>query len=258
MLGFITRRIKHLKQTRPKLFYAGAHDGVENARMSVADSLQALEPRIMFDAAGVATGAEVAADDVAEQQADEAIEPANLQPAAANDENATSPDTDALAEALSGFQPPAGRNEIVFIDKSVEDYQTLLSGINSEAELIFIDSNSDGLEQIANSLQNRTDIDAIHIVSHGDAGELYLGNAVLTQSSMQGEHADELNSIKSSLSESADILIYGCNFAEGDAGKAATDTLAAMTDADIAASDDVTGHASLDGDWELEYNVGSI
>ncbi|MEQ8289087.1 MAG: DUF4347 domain-containing protein, partial [Gammaproteobacteria bacterium] len=212
----------------------------------------------MFDAAGVATGAEVAADDVAEQQADEAIEPANLQPAAANDENATSPDTDALAEALSGFQPPAGRNEIVFIDKSVEDYQTLLSGINSEAELIFIDSNSDGLEQIANSLQNRTDIDAIHIVSHGDAGELYLGNAVLTQSSMQGEHADELNSIKSSLSESADILIYGCNFAEGDAGKAATDTLAAMTDADIAASDDVTGHASLDGDWELEYNVGSI
>jgi hypothetical protein len=26
----------------------------------------------------------------------------------------------------------------------------------------------------------------------------------------------------------------------------------------VAASDDVTGHAGLDGDWELEFQVGQI
>src|SRR5690606_5664559 len=34
--------------------------------------------------------------------------------------------------------------------------------------------------------------------------------------------------------------------------------IAALTNADVAASDDVTGHWSLQGDWELEYAVGEI
>ena len=38
------------------------------------------------------------------------------------------------------------------------------------------------------------------------------------------EFADELAAIGSALSESADILIYGCNFAEGDIGRVAADT----------------------------------
>ena len=201
--------------------------------MSVSDSVQALEPRIMFDAAGVVTGAEVAADNVAEEQAEQAFTSENLEAQAVNQENEQS---DELIAALADLVPPAGRNEIIFIDKSVEDYTSLISGISSDAELVFIDSNSDGLEQIANVLGDRTNIDAIHIVSHGDTGELFLGNTTLTQESMQSEHADELAVIKEAFSEEADILIYGCNFAEGDLGKSAADTLAELTGADVAAS----------------------
>ncbi len=255
MLGYIKRKIKHLKQTRPKLFYQGAHDGVATPKLNVSDSLQALEPRIMFDAAAVATGAEVATEDVAADQAEQAVDAENLEAPAANEEKSQ---TDALLESLAGIEPPTGKNELIFIDKSVEDYQTLISGINSSAEIVFIDGQSDGVQQIADVLQNRTDVSALHIISHGDAGQLNLGSTVLTQESMQGEHADELASIKSSLSESADILIYGCNFAEGESGKAAADMLAELTEADVAASEDLTGHASLDADWDLEVQTGAI
>jgi len=255
MLNYLKQRIRHLKPTRPKLLYDGATSGYALPKMTVSDSVQALEPRIMFDAAGVVTGAEVAADTVAEEQAEQALTSESLEAQAVNQENKES---DEVIEALADLVPPAGRNEIVFVDKSVEDYTSLIAGISSDAELVFIDSSSDGLEQIANVLNGRNDIDAIHIVSHGDAGQLQLGNTVLTQESMQGEHADELATIKTALGESADILIYGCNFAEGETGLAAANALAELTGADIAASEDLTGHASLGGDWDLEQHVGEI
>ena len=254
MLNFLKRRTEHPKQNRSKLFYDGAHDSYGPQKMSVSDSLQALEPRIMFDAAGVATGAEVAADQVAEDQAEQVITE-NLQAQAVNQENEQ---TDELIAALADVVPPADRNEVVFIDKGVEDYQSLLSAISSDAELVFIESNSDGLEQIANILQDRNDIDAIHIISHGDSGELFLGNSTVTQESIQGEHADELATIKAALNEEADILIYGCNFAEGEQGKSAADALAEATGADVAASEDLTGAESLGGDWDLEYEFGNV
>ncbi len=257
MFNFLKRRTEHPKQTRSKLFYDGAHDSYGPQKMSVSDSLQALEPRIMFDAAGVATGAEVAADEVAQDQAEQALTE-NLQAQAVNQENET---TDELIAALADVVPPADRNEVVFIDRGVEDYQSLLASVSSDAELVFIESNSDGLEQIANVLQDRTDIDAIHIISHGDNGELFLGNSTLTQESMNGEHADELATIKNALNEEAEILLYGCNFAEGESGQAAANALAEATGADVAASDDLTGAEELGGDWDLEFisgNVGTV
>ena len=255
MLNYIKQRIRHLKPTRPKLLYDGATSGYALPKMTVSDSVQALEPRIMFDAAGVVTGAEVAADNVAEEQAEQALTSDNLEAQAVSQQDKES---DEVIEALADLVPPAGRNEIIFVDKSVEDYTSLIAGISSDAELVFIDPNSDGLEQIANVLQGRTDVDAIHIVSHGDSGELFLGNSTVTQESMQGEHADELATIKAALGEEADILIYGCNFAEGEFGESAAEALAEATGADVAASDDLTGAESLGGDWDLEYEFGDV
>ncbi|MBL1142161.1 MAG: DUF4347 domain-containing protein [Proteobacteria bacterium] len=255
MLSFIKKRFQHLKQNRSKLFYGGAHDSYGPQKLSITDSLQALEPRIMFDAAGVETGAEVAVENVAEQQAEQALLPENLHAQAVNQEDEQSED---LITALNDLTLSTDRNEIIFVDKSVEDYTKLISSISSSAELVFINSNTDGLEQVADILEGRTDIDAIHIVSHGDSGKLILGNATLTQESMQSKHADGLQSISFSLNENADILIYGCNFAEGELGKVATKAFADATGADVAASDDLTGHESLGGDWDLELKQGEI
>jgi len=247
--------MKRSKPTRPKLFYDGAHDGVVSPKDSISDSMIPLEPRFMFDAAGIATGAEVAAEALALEQAEQAIDKPPEPPIPP----AVVESTEKLFEALKLIDAPDNdTTEIIFIDSNVEDYETLLEGLDSNAEVIFIDAESDGVEQIAEVLATRDNVDAIHIIAHGDAGELRLGNTTLTQSSMLGEHADELSVIKQALSDDADILIYGCNFAEGDFGKAAAESLGIATGADVAASEDLTGNEDLGGDWDLEYEFGDV
>ncbi|HRD76198.1 MAG TPA: DUF4347 domain-containing protein, partial [Hyphomicrobiaceae bacterium] len=147
---------------------------------------------------------------------------------------------------------------IIFVDSGVENAEKIISAISGNAEIIFIDKSRDGMEQIAEAMTGRTSVGAIHIVSHGDAGELRIGNSALTTSSIGAGHADELAVIRGALSADADILIYGCDVAAGDKGQEFVAALARATGADIAASTDDTGAAALGGDWDLETRTGLI
>ncbi|TKB54370.1 MAG: DUF4347 domain-containing protein, partial [Nitrospira sp.] len=165
---------------------------------------------------------------------------------------------DSTIDVISGELAPA-RVEIVFVDTSVENYQALIDGIdNPDARVVLLDASRDGMEQIVAALGQVGRVDAIHLISHGDEGELRLGSSVLTGDNMQGEYADELATIKDHLTDAADILVYGCSFGKGEAGMAAAETLGRLTGADVAASTDATGHAELGGDWDLELQQGSI
>jgi len=53
-------------------------------------------------------------------------------------------------------------------------------------------------------------------------------------------------------------LIYGCNLAATEDGVRLVNNIASLTNADVAASDDITGHESLGGNWELEYVKGNV
>ncbi|MBC7819334.1 MAG: DUF4347 domain-containing protein, partial [Planctomycetaceae bacterium] len=107
------------------------------------------------------------------------------------------------------------RHELVFVDVAVEDYQTLLAGVDPRAEVFLLDANRDGVEQMLEVLSQRSGLNAIHIVSHGSMGELKLGQATLNLDSMHDRYAEQLGGIGQALAADADILIYGCNFAEG-------------------------------------------
>ena len=148
-------------------------------------------------------------------------------------------------------------HEIIFVDARVQDLNAFLAG-RSTTEVIVLNPGHDGVEQMATALAGRTGIDAIHILSHGDAGQLYLGDSTLDAHSISGEHADELATIKTALSNNADILIYGCDVAAGDQGQAFVTALATATGADVAASIDSTGSADLGGDWQLESDTGNV
>jgi parallel beta-helix repeat protein len=152
----------------------------------------------------------------------------------------------------------ASRQEIVFVDTRVQGYEELIAGMDASAEVVLLSHERDGIEQIADHLRGRTGIDAIHLVSHGNVAELRLGDAVVTQDSLTSHHADLLARIGHSLSADADLLIYGCNFGQGEAGLAAMQTLARLTGADVAASTDLTGHAARAADWDLERSVGAV
>lgn len=150
------------------------------------------------------------------------------------------------------------RHEIVFVDTRVENYEQLIEGIDADAEVVLLDRERDGIDQIAAHLRGRTGIDAVHLIGEGNAAELHLGSAFVTQGALDGRYADLLAQIGQSFSPDADLLIYGCNFGEGEAGLTAMQTMARLTGADVAASTDRTGHAAQFGDWELERAVGGI
>ncbi|PSB34445.1 Calx-beta domain-containing protein [Stenomitos frigidus] len=158
---------------------------------------------------------------------------------------------------LAGWSGASEASAIAFIDGSVADYQTLVAGIAPGTEVHLLDSNQDAVTQITNTLLGRHNISSLHIVSHGEAGGLDFGNSKLNLSDLP-EYAAQLQSWSKALTDNADILLYGCDVAQGELGKAFTSILSQLTGADVAASDDLTGNAAHGGNWEMEFNTGSI
>ncbi|MEG4168643.1 MULTISPECIES: DUF4347 domain-containing protein, partial [unclassified Microcoleus] len=104
---------------------------------------------------------------------------------------------------------------LVFIDSNVEDYQSLISGISPNAEVIILDETRDGIEQITERLAIEQNIEAIHIISHGSPGAVHLGVNTLNSSNIES-FAPQLKQWRKALIPGADILLYGCNVAAVD------------------------------------------
>ncbi|MDH5536600.1 MAG: DUF4347 domain-containing protein, partial [Betaproteobacteria bacterium] len=155
------------------------------------------------------------------------------------------------------------RHEIVFVDTATPDYQKLIEDIQRDGhdgrtlEVVMIDGRSDGVQQITEILAARKDVSAMHIISHGADGVVYLGQRAL-DSNFIAQNEDQIVRWGAALTEDADLLIYGCDVAATPEGRALMDALAELTRADVAASTNVTGHAALGGDWDLEYRIGAI
>ncbi|MCL1472974.1 DUF4347 domain-containing protein, partial [Argonema antarcticum] len=115
--------------------------------------------------------------------------------------------------AVENLNPQAAQgNAIAFIDTSVQDWQTLAAGVTPGTEVILLDGTRDGVAQITQILQTRSNIAALHIISHGSPGEVQLGNGTLNSGNLDN-YTNSLKQWRNALTENADILIYGCNVA---------------------------------------------
>ncbi|MEM7784508.1 MAG: LamG-like jellyroll fold domain-containing protein, partial [Planctomycetota bacterium] len=174
-----------------------------------------------------------------------------------------------IAQETDGFgetQPvqdelSSSPRHIVFVDSSVEDYESLIedSVIASDdaTEVVILSNDRDGIEQISDFLTSNSGIESIHVVSHGSDGRVNLGNSQLNAQTVNA-YASQFVQWRSALTDGADILFYGCNLAETEEGEFLIQAISELTLADVAASDDLTGHAELGGDWDLEFSVGEI
>jgi Ca2+-binding RTX toxin-like protein len=146
---------------------------------------------------------------------------------------------------------------LVFINPTVPDYQNLALGIN-DAQVIILDPTRDGIEQITQVLNRHAgEIESVHIVSHGAPGEVQLGSTQLNAATLN-YYTNQLQSWAGALTQSADILFYGCDVATGESGERFIQQISELTGADVAASTDRTGSAILGGDWKLEAQTGKI
>ncbi|MBC7699727.1 DUF4347 domain-containing protein, partial [Aquabacterium sp.] len=198
----------------------------------------------------------------------EAMEPrllysADFSPAAFVASAATDASQQRLIDTSSAPTQTAPTAEIVFVDARVPDQASLLADLAAQAkagrpiEVVVIDANEDGLARITQTLADRQGISAVHVISHGDSGSVQLGNTVLNEQTL-ATRAQDIAAWGQALTLDADLLIYGCDVGAQNQGQALVQGLAALTGADVAASDDLTGATLQGGDWRLEVQSGHI
>ncbi len=218
--------------------------------MRVPAAVQICEPRLLYAAdtpwsAALAMAPATAGVDVRQAEASDVL--------------AHSPPEAAAVTASHSGAPTT----IVFIDARVEHADDLVADIQARStadapiEVVRLDLASDGLTQIDEALAGRSQLGAVHLISVGTQGGVYLGSGWV-DSTVVAQRADTLSRIGAALEPGGDLLLYGCNVAGSVAGEAFVQQLAAATGADVAASDDITGAASRGGDWTLEFQVGSV
>ncbi len=214
--------------------------GLPNKRILL---IEQLEERVLFDAVP--------------------INPADVQPDMDTEAMAFVQTSTEVVDAESrnesiGEQQSA--REVVFVDKGVSGYESLVAELvnGRDVDVYFVNEGSAGLSQIADRLQDHNELSAIHIISHGNDAELFLGNSQISSANLSGAFRSDLERIGNSLSEAGDILLYGCDLAGNQQGIQFIETLSQITRADVAASDDLTGSSRLGGDWILEKSTGAI
>ncbi len=224
---------------------------------------ESLESRLLLS--GGVEGVSIDTDLISYQalaQAPVAAELASLEEA----EKTALIDLSGLAELDPEMQPElmdgAGTGELVFVDENVDDYEQLFGDLqqadnNRIIEVVVLESDWNGIEQVTQVLWERSNLAAVHFITHGADGQIDLGNTWLNSATLQ-ENIDAISAWGNALTETGDILFYGCSIAAGSDGQSLLKTMADLTGADVAASDDPTGHLSLGGDWQLEYTSGPI
>jgi len=153
----------------------------------------------------------------------------------------------------------ANQATVVVIDPGVESYQMLVDGVVDGAKVFVLDAHRDGVQQITELLQTlKSEVQngiALHIVSHGAPGTLYLGNGELSLINLD-RYVEELKSWFKSKSNiqhpTSELFLYGCNVAAGDAGEELITKLNALTGAEVAASTTPIGNVNLGGNWHLD------
>jgi Domain of unknown function (DUF4347)/Bacterial Ig domain/Cadherin domain/Right handed beta helix region len=172
--------------------------------------------------------------------------------------NSTSP-FDAATNMLPAVEAPT---HLIIVDLGVEDYATLLestlAGLSHQSFAIaYIDSTQDGISQLGNILGEYRDLQAVHLVTHGADGLLQLGSSQFDLQSLE-QHSQSIAQWRQSFAEDGDLLIYGCDVAASDQGIALINRWSQLMSVDIAASNDITGHSDLGGDWDLEVTIGDV
>lgn len=234
-----------------------------------AIDLQALEDRVLYSAGPIPMDASIcfeSGDPCVELECLDRVD-ANLDFAAVGFELLTwdhpePPESlTSLTDGLS-IDPVDTDLELLIVDDSVDGYQELVGDVlqgseSRNVEVVYLSNRSDGLDQITALLKTRTNIGAIHLVSHGSDGEIRLGASQINGDNL-GQFQDQMSAWKTSLTDDADLLIYGCNVAGSVVGEAFVSELALLLDVDVLANTGVTGHVSLHGDWSFEFEVGRV
>jgi trimeric autotransporter adhesin len=169
--------------------------------------------------------------------------------------------------AIQDNQKNTAQRELVVIDERVDDIAVLQTDFQKQIDsgklidVVIIHHAEDGFSIISQKLleiaERGEQVSALHVIGHGTEQQMQLGAINVTNHSIQA-YSKNIQTWAGTFTLDADILLYGCDFAKSDEGKALALELAKLSQADVAASTDVTGASKLGGNWNLEFSTGDI
>ena len=146
------------------------------------------------------------------------------------------------------------RDAIAIFDTSIEDYPHLIAGLHPYITPYILPSDEDGIRKLTQIFQQHRQPLTVHVITHGSPGQLRLGNTDLSLATLH-RYSEEL---KTWFPAHAELLLYGCNVAAGDAGDEFLAQLHQLTGASIAASARRVGNAQRGGTWALDVVAGDM
>lgn len=145
-------------------------------------------------------------------------------------------------------------HEVAFVDMAIKQHVWLTAGIRAGVEIVLLNAQQDGVEQVTQMLRKRQNLSCIHLVSPGALGSLHLGAAVLNLHTLE-RYVWDLTIWSNALAPNAELLIYGSEVARGVRGEEFVGHLCELVGAKIAASRSKTGSLTLGGNWSLELQT---
>ncbi|MGL5060544.1 MAG: FG-GAP-like repeat-containing protein, partial [Microcoleus sp.] len=146
------------------------------------------------------------------------------------------------------------QTEIVILDPTIPDSSYIAIGIKPNTKTYVLKNQPDAVEQITKILAKHTNIEALHIITHGSPGTLYLGKTELNNSNIEN-YSQKLQQWQNSFNSNASIILYGCNVAAGKSGHQFLTQLNQLTGANIAANSQPTGNCELGGTWDIAQQI---
>ena len=141
--------------------------------------------------------------------------------------------------------------QLILIDPSVPDAAQLLQDLPADNNAVMLTAHTDQITQISTLLKQYQKLEALHLVTHGSPGALHFSNAALSGSTLN-QYWDQLAGWSASMTDDAEILLYGCETAQGKRGQQFLNELSVALQRGVAASTTKVGHAALGGRWELQ------
>ncbi|MEG4391177.1 DUF4347 domain-containing protein, partial [Microcoleus sp. BROC3] len=139
---------------------------------------------------------------------------------------------------------------IAIIDPTIPECDRLLQGITPGIQTYTLETQIDAVAQITKILAKHTNIQTLHIISHGSSGTLYLDTTELNSSNIKN-YKQQLQQWRRAFTPNANIILYGCNVAAGETGSQFLTHLHQLTGANIAANPHPTGNSTLGGTWDI-------
>src|SRR6185312_12413459 len=144
--------------------------------------------------------------------------------------------------------------EVVFVDPSVADLDVLLKSMRSDIAVWLLTPTEPAPLQMARFLAGHADIDVIHIIAHGQPGEVCFGVGALSLGTIE-EHRGDLAAIGRALAADGEIRLWACNAARGQRGVSFLDGLRMATGANVLGASGLVGAAACGARWELDASA---